>query len=303
MEKDTTTVNTGSTHLQGIATYHDDRLAIIDNPSKELPRNKPVRTNAFIATLCLKGAGTVCINGERLIVHANELMVYPPNTIVEHADASKDLEIRCLYISPEYMKQLFTLAKNPLEAKLFFEQNPILNLHPEEVELFCQYYDLLRKKLTCPPYRNQRKVTNALLQAFLYEFQNIMDRFIHIRPARYNAAESICHAFLELLASSYPKKRTVSDYADRLCITPKYLSAVCKATTGKTASDIINRYVVEDIRRLLKQPGKSIKEIANELDFPNLSFFGKYVKKHLGTSPTQYRNANMKKGELPVPAE
>lgn len=92
-------------------------------------------------------------------------------------------------------------------------------------------------------------------------------------------------------------------YADRLCITPKYLSAVCKATTGKTASDIINRYVVEDIRRLLKQPGKSIKEIANELDFPNLSFFGKYVKKHLGTSPTQYRNANMKKGELPVPAE
>ena len=121
MEKDTTTVNTGSTHLQGIATYHDDRLAIIDNPSKELPRNKPVRTNAFIATLCLKGAGTVCINGERHIVHANELMVYPPNTIVEHADASKDLEIRCLYISPE---TIVHPCEKPAGGKTVFRAEP-----------------------------------------------------------------------------------------------------------------------------------------------------------------------------------
>ena len=63
----------------------------------------------------------------------------------------------------------------------------------------------------------------------------------------------------------------------------------CKESSGETASELINRYVVKDIDFLLKQRGKSIKEICNELEFPNLSFFGRYVKKHLGLSPKQYR--------------
>lgn len=81
----------------------------------------------------------------------------------------------------------------------------------------------------------------------------------------------------------------VSFYADKLNVTPKYLSAVCKEISGHTASDIINQYVVKDVEALLKRSGRSIKEVANELMFPNLSFFGKYVKKHLGVSPKQYR--------------
>ena len=46
---------------------------------------------------------------------------------------------------------------------------------------------------------------------------------------------------------------------------------------------------MKDALYLLKKSDKSIKEIVNELDFPNLSFFGKYVKRHTGLSPKQYR--------------
>ena len=81
----------------------------------------------------------------------------------------------------------------------------------------------------------------------------------------------------------------VAVYADKLHVTPKYLSAVCKDISGETASDIINQYVIKDVLYLLKKSEKSIKEIVNELDFPNLSFFGKYVKRYTGSSPKQYR--------------
>ena len=64
-----------------------------------------------------------------------------------------------------------------------------------------------------------------------------------------------------------------------------------KDCSGYTASDLINRYVVKDIDYLLKKRDKSVKEICNELEFPNLSFFGRYVKKHLGLSPKQYRES------------
>ena len=85
---------------------------------------------------------------------------------------------------------------------------------------------------------------------------------------------------------------TQAELSQLVDITPKYLSAVCKEASGQTASELINQYVVKDIVYLLHQPDKSIKDIAFELDFPNLSFFGKYVKKHLGMSPKMYRKEN-----------
>ena len=78
-------------------------------------------------------------------------------------------------------------------------------------------------------------------------------------------------------------------YADKLFVTPKYLSSVSKETCGKTASEVITQYVKRDIEYLLKCPNKSIKEIANELNFANLSFFGKYVKRNFGVSPKEFR--------------
>ena len=140
-----------------------------------------------------------------------------------------------------------------------------------------------------PPRRHRKELVDALLAAFLYEFSDVLDRFADFRQQPYSAGSNVFRNFLSLLSSSYPKSRSVSYYADKLCLTPKYLSTVCKEVSGETASELINRYVVKDIDFLLKQRGRSVKEICNELEFPNLSFFGRYVKKHLGLSPKQYR--------------
>ncbi len=64
---------------------------------------------------------------------------------------------------------------------------------------------------------------------------------------------------------------------------------MCKSVVGRTASTLINDAVMREIKRQLKYSDKSIKEIALAMDFPNLSFFGKYVKAHLGMPPTEYR--------------
>ena len=71
-------------------------------------------------------------------------------------------------------------------------------------------------------------------------------------------------------------------YANQLYVTPKYLSAVCKEVSGQTASELITQYMVKDILYLLRNSQKSIKEIANELNFPNLSFFWKVRKTAFG---------------------
>lgn len=146
------------------------------------------------------------------------------------------------------------------------------SLNDEESQLFCQYYNLLNSKLTGTPHRHQKELINALLQAFIYEFQDAMEKYIQLKPIAFNSSNNLFNAFMELLISSYPKERSVSYYANRLFVTSKYLSAVCKENSGETASDLITCYVMKDIVCLLKSPDKSIKEIANELNFATLSF-------------------------------
>lgn len=107
--------------------------------------------------------------------------------------------------------------------------------------------------------------------------------------SEYTSGEFLLNKFIDLLETSYPKNREVSYYAEKLHVTPKFLSSICKASCGQTASRLIDKYVLKDIEYLMKQFSKTIKEIANELDFPSISFFGKYVKKHFGMSPRALR--------------
>jgi YesN/AraC family two-component response regulator len=86
-------------------------------------------------------------------------------------------------------------------------------------------------------------------------------------------------------------EREVRNYAEKLLVTPKYLSAVCKEKSGRTAMDWITESTVAHIKYYLLQTDLSVKEIAFKLDFPDVSFFCKYTKKHLGKTPLEYRQS------------
>ena len=101
--------------------------------------------------------------------------------------------------------------------------------------------------------------------------------------------------FMSLLAESNGQIRSVSVFANMLNITPKYLSKCVKDESGRSPLNLIHETVVGIIRQQLRYSNKTIKEICAELDFPNLSFFGKFVREHLGKSPTDYRQQNLKK--------
>lgn len=174
---------------------------------------------------------------------------------------------------------------------MFLGKNPVLPLSEDERSLFMQYYDLLSSKITRSYCRHQDAVMQALFRAFMLEFFDIMDRHVKLTPPNFTSSEMLFRHFVEVLMADYPRQRSVEHYASRLCVTPKYLSAVSKSVSGSTASEVINRCITDDVRRLLHNPDKSVKEISNELGFPNLSFFGKYVKRMLGMSPKAYRKS------------
>ncbi|MDE5813808.1 MAG: helix-turn-helix domain-containing protein, partial [Muribaculaceae bacterium] len=88
---------------------------------------------------------------------------------------------------------------------------------------------------------------------------------------------------------NFRAERSVAFYADRLCVTPKHLSAVAKDITKHTASELIDHYVIMEAKIMLAESALTIQEIANKLNFANQSFFGKYFKHLTGYSPSQFR--------------
>ena len=277
--------------------YSDGQITLIES-LLDVERGNVARLEHFVFILCLRGHAAISIDGRSYNLYPDNVLICHPNIVLGESMSSMDFEFRGVVLSKDYLQRLpLVSTDNMWDVMMFFEKAPVLSLTPDEVKDFCRYYDLIRPRLADTHLRYREELLSALLTALLYELSNIISRFADFRPQPFSAGSNVFRNFLSLLSSSYPKSRSVAYYADKLCLTPKYLSTVCKEVSGETASELINRYVVKDIEFLLKQRGKSVKEICNELEFPNLSFFGRYVKKHLGLSPKLYREQVLDKGK------
>ena len=104
-----------------------------------------------------------------------------------------------------------------------------------------------------------------------------------------NRKEQIFHDFLTLLEEYYTQERSISFYADRMCLTPKYLSTIVKEVSGKHGMQWIDEYVLLEAKALLRDGSISVKEVSDQLNFPSQSMFGRFFKKMTGLSPKQYK--------------
>lgn len=95
--------------------------------------------------------------------------------------------------------------------------------------------------------------------------------------------------FIRLVNSYGKHERKLSFYADKMCITPRYLGISVKQASGITAKEWIDRAVLTHAKVMLKYSSKMVAEIAYELNFPNVSFFCKYFKLATGLTPQEYR--------------
>ncbi len=241
--------------------------------------------------LCCAGTADLVVGNTQYHMEEGDLFICRPSLQVEGLGSSNNFACCGVLVPQEFFERNIVFAGSMWDTLNFLDNNPILRLNGEECYMFRQYCSLIKTKLNATPLRHHEEVIDSLVRALVYELGDRLVRFYKPAETTYNSAENLFDRFMRLLVGSYPKPREVKDYASRLCVTPKYLSAVCKSVTGKPASDVIAKYILQDIKFHLRRKDKSIKEIATELGISNLSYFGKYVRRELGMSPRAYRNS------------
>lgn len=278
--------------------FCDDQFFLVDK-LEATTDSRILRLDFSIGWCCLAGTATLYLNGERREIRPNNLIICQPNFVVERSMLSMDFDGFGIGLSQACLAQLVQTLGTTWKMKVFLERNPILRLTQENVDSLRECYMLLRRKLQDGrPYHYRKEMVKALMEAMFYELAGILRSYGQdIFYDRYSSGENLFHHYLDLLVSAYPRPRSVAWYARQLNVTPKYLSAICKQIGGKTASDLLNTYVLNDVKAMLGQSGKSIKEVAYALGFSDLSVFGRYVKKNLGFSPRRYREQSLKSRE------
>ena len=253
---------------------------------------KKVQSDAHIVVLCLKGRGQVTIEGKNYDVRKNDVFICHPHQFIENVTMSYDFKFKGLLMSARYFRSIFFIPGMLWKAGLDVMRIPVFHLEDKDAEGFLVNYDMLRYKLSRTDLPHHQQTIKLLLQSLVYEMYDVIAPKLQLAEDvkyGYSSGEVLFGRFANLLSAKAPMRHSVGYYADKLCITPKYLSSICKKQAGKTASDLIDEMTVNYIKQMLTSSEKSIKEIAADTGFDNLSFFGKFVRRELGVSPREYR--------------
>jgi AraC-like DNA-binding protein len=178
------------------------------------------------------------------------------------------------------------------EKQNYVHSNPVMHLGKYQQQLVESYYQFLSVNLISTMSIYRRHILQAIARAAVLEVLNYIEEVLgpqdEVREDPVSQGDFVFRQFLQLL-QEYKQEREVQFFAEKIGITPKYLTEICKQCSGKLPTDWIAEVTMTEIVRLLWTTQLSVKEIAYDLHFPNSSFFCQYVKKHTGKSPLAIR--------------
>ncbi len=249
----------------------------------------PFKIDMSMAIIYDCGEAVFKINMRPYHIKAPSVIIIMHGQTCELISFSDDLQGRAIAMSSSFTDSLFTGNNGSQTHNLYSSmlKNPLINFEKDQ-NIFGEYYQLLLNIAQSPNSDFKVEAARHLTLAMFYGYSH-MKHEVNTYCKKRSRKEEIYLNFLEIVADNYKEKREVSFYADKLCITPKHLSQVIKDVSGKTALDIIEEYVIPEIKALLLSSTMTIQQISDQLNFPSQSVFGKFVKRIIGVSPKTYR--------------
>lgn len=257
----------------------------------------PCRFHGYMAFFCIKGEFEVEINLKKFTIRKDSMFIYTPGNIVRVTNIDpmekESVHFVVVAISEDLMSSTrFDFSKLYNESLRLLE-SPCVVINENERELCRKYFDLIQEvsKMRMP---NMRESVAALISSIFYLMGAMWtDR---LTAAKKNGGDEmstrskiVLENFLLLVRDHHTKERSLSFYADKLYLTPKYLSKLIKSVSGKSAHEWIDSFVILEAKNLLKYSDMSIKSIVYELNFPNQTTFYRFFKTKTGMTPSEYR--------------
>ncbi|WP_308653851.1 helix-turn-helix domain-containing protein [uncultured Alistipes sp.] len=278
------------TEYNPIMTTPDEQF-VVGNTDLRYFEEHSCRTEGGVILFCRRGSATVTVDQLCDRITRDTLLLLLPGSILHLNERTDDFRVRFCAFSLE----LFSEAAYRLDPSFFhvLHEHAIIRLPARIVEGARNWFQMASYTYRDRDniFRNtiiRNRLQNVLLEAFDKTRRFAPD--VHPQSGTTRQTD-LFQRFVALVHEHCTEQREVVFYADRLCISTRYLSTIIRSVAHSTAKEFIDRSVVLEIKMLLESTELSVQEIAYRLHFPDQSYLGRFFKKHTGVSPTEFRNA------------
>lgn len=265
---------------------------------KHSPLQHPCRFNGYMLIYCISGHMRLNVNLSEVELKENMMFVNVPGNILKVTDIlnQEDCDIQYVVVamSERFMSRLVLDVNKVFTEGLSLIDNPIMEVRPDYASQMYKSIEMITSILKSDVQYKSDIVTTMMSSVFYLVaglWSESVSKLQESSAAPTSRGRMIFEMFMKLVKEYHTKYRNVGFYADKLCLTPKYLSKLIKNASGRSAPEWIDAYVILEAKNLLKHSNTSIKEIVFTLNFPNQSVFYKFFKARTGMTPSEYRNS------------
>ncbi len=249
--------------------------------------NNPCRCDCALVLLCTSGHAQVTVDLRRGPLQLNTIVLLLPGSVLMLDDASDDFSVRFGAFSPTCSVRP-DFGWGPRFQLL--KENPISQVNERMAAGLSTWFEIMDYTYQDRGNMFRKTIVRNRLQNIMLELYDKIQRKVSSQcPTTSNRQMELFHRFVFLVHDYCIEEREVSFYADKLCISTRYLSAIVRRTTHQSAKELIDKIVVMEIKVLLQNTTLPIQEIAYKMHFPDQSYLGRYFKKHTGISPSAFR--------------
>ena len=284
---------------RGDDTYRigdSDELVVMENIGS-VPSGVVCLQNHGVLFFITEGRAQLEYDGHVVQLQKNDLFLYMAHSTANNFMASSDFNCRQIWFSRSELWNIYIYNLISVADMSQLKLHPVVHLSDDDIKLCDTYFQLLCSRMKSSTSALTPDIVRSLLGTIMLELLSIMRRNSEraVEEVRQEDPNSSLHKkriidnFIKLVEESDGRIRRVDEFASQLNITPKYLSTILKEVMNRRPSTYIQLYTLKAIEYRLRFTDMTMQEIANDLNFPNPSFFGKYCKEHLGMTPLEYR--------------
>lgn len=241
--------------------------------------------------ICHRGSFQFSLNQKVCSAKAGESLFIPEEGAFQVLQESEDMEVQILIYQIEPIRDIMgnAVVTMYMYSRITPDEPSCVWTTGEEEEI-TKYMSLLDSAVEVEENPFKLYEQKLLLLALTYRICSMYNRkLVNDGEEAGGRKNEVFIRLIQLIEKYYMQERGVEFYADKLCLSPKYLSAVSKSICGYTVQELVFKAIIRKCISLLKNTQKNIQEISNEFGFPNASYFGTLFKKQMGMSPQQYR--------------
>ena len=256
-----------------------------------LAMNAPELSHTCMHLLCTAGEGSFVFNERCYHLVKNDLVVIPMPARVSNLAAHDNMQVEWFAADYKFLQNLLPSNNYGIGGSISLNHDPVIRLTDEQAALLLADFHRLRDRMDDRHLLFYRELMGSLCLTMMYDiFEPHAQR--DATDTHSDRTAYIVKQLMALLATGISRtERDVSYYAERLNVSPKYLSATIKRVTGHSVTSYIDRHTVPILKDYLGDERLSLTQIAELMNFASLSYFSRYCTKHLGQSPSEYRQS------------